>query len=363
MVDNARLRDVLRGQGVESLLLHGAEGGSLLITTAGARVLRLTDAAGFDHLWLHPALVEGAPVPARASDGWLNFGGDRLWIAPELAFFVREQDRAMDTYAVPSPLDPGAYSLELGNDDEVRLRQHCGLLHHATGEAIPLALETVYRAAPSPLRDLRNPALSLGVDYVGYSQVTTIALPADAPSGARAGLWHLAQVPPGGVIGLPTTQPRAPRVYFGQPAPGQLELVPTGLRLRVDGQTMLKIGVQAAHLLGRMGYLRETGPETSALLVRGFTVNPSGQYLDAPWDDPTASELGYAAQCYTDDGALGGFGELEYHAPGIGAWTGLTALTEESQLWGFHGSTTSILSVAAELLGPLFSAPAPPPSP
>jgi hypothetical protein len=355
MIEQRALRAQLAEQKVVTAELPGAEGGVVLVASAGARILRLTDAAGFDHLWLHPALEAGQPVPPRESDGWLNFGGDRTWIAPELHFFVRDRTRAMETYAVPSRLDPGAYVLEAGEDD-VRLAQTCTLRDYL-GEDAPLRIEKTIRTAANPLRDLNAPELAAGAEYVGYSQVTTLALPEEAPSGARVGLWHLAQVPPGGVIGIPLTQPRAPRLYFGVPAPGQLEEMPAGVRLRVDGQTMLKIGLQAANVFGRMGYLRETGPETSALLIRNFAVNPSGQYLDAPWDDPTETELGYAAQCYTDDGALGGFGELEYHAPGVGAWTGLAACTDESQVWGFQGPMETISEIARQLLGPLFETP------
>ena len=125
----------------------------------------------------------------------------------------------------------------------------------------------------------------------------------------------------------------------------------------MDGRSLLKIGVQAASLLGRMGYLRETGPDTCALLIRNCAVNPSGQYLDAPWDDPTGTELGYAAQCYVDDGGLGGFGELEYHAPAVGAGTGLTAYTDVSQVWAFHGPAQTLSRIARQLLGSVFETP------
>jgi len=269
----------------------------------------------------------------RKSDGWLNFGGDRTWIAPELDYFVRDRAHVNETYRVPSDLDPGKYKLVI-KEGEVVATTGIGLHNHATGGRLRVLVGKVIRPAANPLRDLRSPELTAGVSYVGYTQSTTLHLAPSSSEGVRVGLWSLAQVPGGGVIGIPLTQPRVPRIYFGAPASGQLDETPAGLRLRVDGRGPLKIGVQAALLTGRMGYLRATGPGAAALLIRNFPVNPSGTYVDAPWDDPTGTELGYAAQCYVDDGPLGGFGELEYHAPAVGAGTGQAAHTDVSQVVG-----------------------------
>jgi hypothetical protein len=354
MNDSSAVRNSLARQGVDSAELAGSDGGSLLVASAGARILRLTDCTGLDHLWLHPALARGEAL-APESTGWLNFGGARTWIAPEVDFFVTDRGLQTETYGVPVGLDPGAYTLEAAAD-AVRLRQSCSLLNHATGAEVPLSLEKLIRPVENPLHDLREAALTEGVTYLGYEQTTTLSLPPDAPAEARVGLWDLAQVPRGGVMAIPLTVPRVPRIFLGAPAPGQLEQDSRGVRVRVDGHH-LKIGLQAACLVGRMGYLRQVGPEAWALLVRNWAVNPSGQHVDPPWDDPTGTDLGYAAQCYVDDGGLGGFGELEYHAAAVGAGTGLTAGTDVSQIWGFHGPAAALARIAEQLLGPVYDGP------
>ena len=250
------LRELLSAQGVACAELAGTEGGRLLVTNSSARLLSLTTGDGGEHLWQHEALAAGEPVPARASDGWVNMGGDRIWLAPELDFFVSDRARLEETYAVPAAIDPGAYALEVG-ETEARLRAECTLRDHARGVEFRCVVDTAVRMAAHPLRDLRAPELCAGVSYLGYMQTTTLAL-----------------------------------IYFGTPAPGELDETRAGLRLRVDRRGPLKIGVPAVVSTGRMGYLRATGADTAALLVRNFPVDPSGVFVDTPWDDPTGTELG-----------------------------------------------------------------------
>ena len=56
-----------------------------------------------------------------------------------------------------------------------------------------------------------------------------------------------------------------------------------------------------------------------------------------------------------DDGALGGFGELEYHAPAVGAGTGQTTHTDLSQVWAFSGPAEAVGRIARLLLGEVFA--------
>ena len=51
-------------------------------------------------------------------------------------------------------------------------------------------------------------------------------------------------------------------------------------------------------------------------MIRNFLVNPSGAYVDVPWDGP--AELGDAVQACNIKSSLGSFSELEYHVPAIG---------------------------------------------
>ena len=50
-----------------------------------------------------------------------------------------------------------------------------------------------------------------------------------------------------------------------------------------------------------------------------------------------------------DDGALGGFGEMEYHTPAL-ASQGPATLTDTSETWGFTGSAEHLTDLAEQLL-------------
>ncbi len=89
---------------------------------------------------------------------------------------------------------------------------------------------------------------------------------------------------------------------------------------------------------GRVGYLYQQGDKWS-LVVRNFFVNPSGEYVDVPKNDP--DDLGYSVNAVSVDGALGDFCELEYHVPARGrAGSGREGgqCVDISQLWAFRGN-------------------------
>jgi hypothetical protein len=108
-----------------------------------------------------------------------------------------------------------------------------------------------------------------------------------------------------------------------------------------------KIGVRAAATTGRVGYRYGSG-DCSTLIIRNFVVDPSGEYVDVPWDQP--EDLGYSVQACNVNSRWGEFSELEYHVPAIGAGTGRTSCEDVSQVWGFRGPAEAIDQVMAALL-------------
>ena len=85
---------------------------------------------------------------------------------------------------------------------------------------------------------------------------------------------------------------------------------------------------------GRVGYRYPARDGRWALVIRNFVVNPSGTYVDVPWDDP--ADLGYAFQACNVNSSLGSFSELEYHVPAIGPATGVLGSEDTSQVWAFR---------------------------
>ena len=167
--------------------------------------------------------------------------------------------------------------------------------------------------------------------------------------GVRLGIWNLIQLPAGGHIIIPTVRKSYPRDYFDKTGPSHLRVTSRFIYFSLDAKEQHKIGVRASSTIGRMGYMRPLEGERKTLVVRNFLVNPSGEYVDIPWDNRNNS--GYAIQCYNDDGNLGSFGEIEYHTPAIGAGTGMTAYQDRSQVWAFAGKEQDINRVCQYLLG------------
>ena len=89
----------------------------------------------------------------------------------------------------------------------------------------------------------------------------------------------------------------------------------------------------------------------SALVVRNFFVNPTGEYVDVPWAD--TDDLGYAVQsCNVVDEKMGSFSELEYHIPAVGQGTGRMRCEDGSAVWAFRGPSELVRLAARTLLSP-----------
>jgi hypothetical protein len=108
-----------------------------------------------------------------------------------------------------------------------------------------------------------------------------------------------------------------------------------------------KLGLQVLAVIGRAGYLYAEGDEC-CLVVRNFSVNPSGQYVDAPWREP--GRAGFAIEACNINSHLGRFSELEYHVPAIGGPGGEHACEDVSQVWAFRGRREDILEAARTLI-------------
>ena len=77
-------------------------------------------------------------------------------------------------------------------------------------------------------------------------------------------------------------------------------------------------------------------------------MNPSGEYVDAPWKD--TAHLGFSTQACNINSGLGQFSELEYHIPAIGHGTGSVRCQDEAQVWAFRGPRQQIQRISKILL-------------
>jgi hypothetical protein len=326
-----------------------ADGTRLLVLPHGGRVLGLFGPHCEENFfWTNPDLGDvGAARALFASPGWHNPGGERTWLAPEIDFFLPDYPR-LDAYAQPRDLDAGTYACE-GGGGRLVLRNEVRASLSRAKIGVTVAICKEIGPAPDPLRHERGASLPAGAEYAGFALRTTVAVTERRGSGeARVGAWTLLQLPHGGTLFVSTHARTAPRVCFGKLDAGDLAVGERMLAWRMRAAGEHKIAVRAVAAAGRAGYLRETR-DGACLVVRNFAVDPSGEYVDVPWDDP--GDLGYAFQACSINSALGAFSELEHHAPAAGI-DGASS-DDVSQVWAYRGPADAIRAIAARLLGPL----------
>jgi hypothetical protein len=343
------LRDNLTHAGTPPAILDVPEGGRLLVLPAYGRVLGLyTGDSDANFFWTNPALETAASAAAYfRCDGWRNPGGDRTWLAPEIELFIGDLARPGENYTVPAALDPGHWRCEEGVHG-LRLRNESAVELKRSGRTVRFTMVKEYRSAANPLHELK-----LELAYAGYEQTTILELEVDKAGlpPVRLGIWNLLQLPTPGRMLVSTSRRAAPRTVFGTVAPGDLALADQALVWRMpEAGGNVKISIKADELTSRAGYLcRARGSADDwELVVRTFAVTPSGDYVDALWDDP--ADTGYAFQaCAVTDGAER-FNELEYHAPAAASTEGRNRTGDRSQLWAFRGGSEAIAEAARVLL-------------
>lgn len=347
------LYDHLTLAGLAPVALAYPDGTRLLVLPQGGRVLGLYAPGADDNfLWTHPALATAAGTQHWCTQpGWPNPGGDRTWLAPEIALFIRDLAHPMATYAVPAALDPGQWQAASGGGTAACVLTLATTLDlHRTGQRVELRLQK--RLAPTPNPLLGTALAQRGLRFAGYAQETTLDLaPTTAQPAAQLGSWNLLQLPSPGHMLIATRAATTPHVVFGTVPASQLTVAPQQVQWHMGtaGVTS-KIALAATALSGRAGYLRATAdPAVSELVVRQFTVLPQGPYVDALWTPPHATGWAFQACAVRDDTTS--FNELEYHAPAATAAPGRGQVRDTSHVWAFRGAPAALHAVATHLLG------------
>jgi hypothetical protein len=347
-----QLIEVMARAGKPLATFESPDGVIALVSPYGGRILGLYTPQGDENFfWTHDALRD--PQAARAffaSDQWQNLGGDRTWLAPEIDFFFpRFPD--LKVYAQPRQLDPGNYKLM---KDQQGIGMSCELtvIPSRLQKELRLKLTKAVTQAPDPLRHERDDQRGPKIRYAGYTLKTTLEILSDGTQSRQAiGLWNLLQLPNGGRLIVPLHGRTAPKPYFGQVPAGDLTVTDRLIVYAMRAPGEQKLGLRAAALTGRAGYLYPFGDEW-ALVVRNFSVNPSGEYVDVPWED--TDDFGYALQACNINSSLGRFSELEYHVPAIGGGAGARRGEDLSQVWAYRGPLDVIQNVIRALLSPDF---------
>ena len=324
-----QIADALRGADRETVLL----GDEILVAPFCGRILAAGPGGGENAIWINPAM-QSSPAAADllAGDGWLNHGGDRVWVSPEMETHVEDPDRMFETYDVAAEVDPGAYQIAEQTADRITMRSSGAPRFKQSGRSVELAWShTVERhARPNNLDD--------DIAFVGYQTTTTLRASDYAPT--QPALWRLLQVPGGGRITALTNSGETPLTLFGEP---ELAIESNRISCDVDTDAYYKFAIHHRDSAGIFLYRHDRG-EHSDLIVRKFTVVPDGMYSDVPNFDP--EKRGYIVQVYVDDGGFGEFGELEHHSTALHG--DLNEVTDVCQTLIYRGAARAIDQLAAQ---------------
>jgi hypothetical protein len=345
-----QLVDTLTQAGKPPHVVRSPAGAAVLLLPYGGRVLGLfAPQVGENFYWTHPELqtVAAAREFYQSSD-WHNSGGERTWLAPELDFFFPDYPNR-ERYWQPRQLDPGDYRL-ICDERGARLVNRLKCLLSRTKTTVELEITKSIGPAPNPLRHEFQGDLS-GLAYAGYSQETTLQLLAcQGDPQVQVGLWNLIQMPHGGDLLVATCGQSYPAVVFGALSPQDLAVGDHLVRYRMRACGEQKISFRAVTVTGRIGYRYQARDGSWSLVIRNVFINPSGQYVDVPWDAPDA--FGYAVQACNINSPLGQFSELEYHVPAVSPDPGRRCCADVSQVWAFRGRREQIDAVVHALLTP-----------
>ncbi len=322
---------------------------SLLISQRGGRVFGPFLTPDSESLfWMTPAFASAEDFGAFVAAGEWNLGGERVWIAPEIQYGVRDRADFWNSLSLPPQMDPGNWTL--AQDGEAwTLSQFLTLdaYNLARGQKTLHVERRIYPAA-DPLRGLHNHSQLLdGVTFAGYAQ--TVTLSETQTDAIMSESWDLVQLNPGGELLIPATPGVGYSDYF-EPIDAVYQTIDAhGVRLRITGDRRYKVGYKAAHIFGRLGYVNALDDERAYLMVRNFFNNPSAPYVEEP--AACAGCRGHSVHVYNDGGKFGGFGELECNGQTVGGETGRASSTDTFVLWLYVGSWENITDITQHLLG------------
>ncbi|HOV65015.1 MAG TPA: hypothetical protein PLG43_14175 [Spirochaetia bacterium] len=365
--------------GLRYATLEMGQDGKLVVLERGGRIFPFIAADGGEYrsiLWANPAFGDSQSFEALLKAGEWNLGGERLWIAPEMQYAIKDRKRLEESYELPKAMDPGSYRLSEESKATAKRSQDYNernaVLLSASFElhAYNLAsgtklLETERRikAAPNPLRELAAyRALMEGLSYAGYEHyitLTDLGSRPDSPSDAWSETWTIMQLHQGGTLTIPLYGSPEYSWYYEPQDPSVFRISEAKAELDLAGGIKFKVGFKAPCISGRAGYLMPWigDADSRCLIVRNFYCNPSGTYREEPFT--REGDRGYPFHVYNADGSFGCFGELECNGQAVGPTCKPEAsgtIDESTSFdrmvtWIFTGSLVKVLRVRKVLLG------------
>jgi len=325
-------------------------GARIVITERGGRILGpFLTVDGTSMMWLSESFAAAEAFQAFLDAEDWNLGGERVRVGPELQYSVPDRSRFWETYTLSAEDDPGRYVLSAaGTGGAWRLSKDMVLDVYPSRGRKRLHMDRLISEAADPLRELVvYRELMDGVVYAGYDHRITLEEPES--DGIVSHAWDLVQINVGGVLVIPVLPPIEYSDYYEPLEAGTQVRTQHHLCLKITADRKFKRGFKAPHILGRVGYFNQLGPDQACLLVRTFYSNPSSSYLDEPYRSPGCR--GDSLQVYQDDGALGAFAEIECIGETVGGNMGRSTTTDAMLLWCYMGAPAKVGRIAKHLIG------------
>ena len=334
--------------GMKYEVLDAGEGWQAVVTEHGGHVFGpFSDACPDGIFWIPETVYDKEKYKELIDRKIWNIGGDRVWIAPEIEFNIRERAHFRETLDTPKSIDPGSYEMTR-EEDRIHLKMSLDLVSRNTVAGnMHLDFHRMIHRAENPLRRLPSyEALMEGLSYCGIEEV--ISLAGTSAEDVLAESWDLLQIRPKGTLFIPMYEPMRGTDHY-EPAGDHESVVENGIVLRITGDARYKIAYRSAVLTGRFGYLADTDTDASVLIIICYPNNPSAAYSEEP--PLIEGDTGYSIHIYNDDGNSGGFAEMECNMPTIGRPTGIGRSEDRLTKWMFTGRTEKLKKVARTLLG------------
>ena len=340
--------DVFAHCGLPCEVLEIGEGWQIIVTQHGGHVFGpFSEAYPEGVFWLPESIRDKEVYKKLVDERIWNTGGDRMWIAPEIQFNIKDRSRFRETLDQPKTMDPGCFTMRR-EGERVYLFQSLDLESYNTVTGtVHLEFGRMIQKAENPLRKLADAKeLMEGLSYCGYEQV--LDLQASSEQDIYAESWNLLQIRPKGTLFIPMYRPTRGTDHY-EPAGDHETCAENGVCLKITGDSRYKIAYKSAPLTGRFGYLADSENDNSYLIIINYPNNPSALYSEEP--PLIEGDTGYSIHIYNDDGTSGGFAEMECNMQTIGKPTGLDRSIERVTKWIFAGPRDKLLAVAGVLLG------------
>ena len=281
------------------------------------------------------------------SRSW-NIGGERFWVAPEFAFFVKVREKFDDTYVVQDAMGAGNYKIKDLNN-AVQLSQIAELeAFELPFKSKKVYMERTISEARNPFYDSVQNPLPPNTSYCGYHQ--TFLIRDESPRNSMyMEPWVLNQINPGGKLLIP---------YFGSfefvdyydPVDSDCQRVNDGFaELNITGNRKYKVAYKAVNTFGRSVYVNRLSDGRYYAHIRNYNNDPSNPYCCEPADKP--GEKGCSLFVYNDFGGHGGFAEYEHSGLTLGMDTGKNESACELTDWWFISDKANIEAIVWMLLG------------